>query len=146
MANSDSSSLEENIYKTILASGKKGIAQSELYDKIDATNQEITRLTIKLETEKKIKIVRTFLAGRWTTQLFEDNSVAALLKVNFRNRSDKQDESDREISKIGLWEKDSLVKGRTTLEKSLSESGFRFERTRLGDEIKSGGRRVTCDP
>jgi len=62
--------LEQNALQIIMETGSKGVLQSELWRKINASSREGSRISIKLESKGLIYRERELYKGRWTYRLF----------------------------------------------------------------------------
>ncbi|HIE15124.1 TPA: transcriptional regulator [Candidatus Bathyarchaeota archaeon] len=62
--------LEQDALQIIIDMGSKGVLQSELWRKINASSREGSRISIKLESKGLIYRERELHNGRWTYRLF----------------------------------------------------------------------------
>ncbi|RJS85209.1 transcriptional regulator [Candidatus Bathyarchaeota archaeon] len=62
--------LEQDALQIIIDMGSKGVLQSELWRKINASSREGSRISIKLESKGLIYRERELHKGRWTYRLF----------------------------------------------------------------------------
>jgi len=64
--------LEHRAFQLVMASGEKGLLQSELWRTLNATSREGSRISIKLEKKGLIRRVNELHNGRWTYRLFAE--------------------------------------------------------------------------
>lgn len=62
--------LEHNALQLIMNSRNEGLLQSELWQKMNASSREGSRISIKLEKKGLIHRKRELSKGRWTYRLF----------------------------------------------------------------------------
>ncbi|KYH42197.1 MAG: hypothetical protein AYL32_000480 [Candidatus Bathyarchaeota archaeon B26-2] len=62
--------LEQNALQIIIETGSKGVLQSELWRKMNASSREGSRISIKLESKGLIYRERELHKGRWTYRLY----------------------------------------------------------------------------
>jgi len=62
--------LEQKALQLIMNQGKRGVLQSELWRKMNATSREGSRISIKLEKRGLIYRERELHNGRWTYRLY----------------------------------------------------------------------------
>jgi len=62
--------LEEKALQIIMNMGSKGVLQSELWRKMNASSREGSRISIKLESKGLIYRERELHNGRWTYRLY----------------------------------------------------------------------------
>jgi DNA-binding Lrp family transcriptional regulator len=62
--------LEQRALRIIMNEGKRGVLQSELWRKMNATSREGSRISIKLEKRGLIYRERELYNGRWTYRLY----------------------------------------------------------------------------
>ncbi|OYT56187.1 MarR family transcriptional regulator [Candidatus Bathyarchaeota archaeon] len=61
--------LEYKVLQIIKESGSKGILQSQLWKKINATSREGSRISLKLEKAGLVERIRELHDGKWTYKL-----------------------------------------------------------------------------
>ena len=62
--------LEYRAFQYILNTGEKGVLQSELWRKLDASSREGSRIALKLENKGLIRREKELFNGRWTYRLY----------------------------------------------------------------------------
>jgi hypothetical protein len=62
--------LEHRSLQLIVSSGKQGVLQRELWQNLNATSREGSRIAIKLEKKGLIRRERELSKGRWTYRLY----------------------------------------------------------------------------
>ena len=63
-------SMEQKALRIIMNEGEKGILQSELWRRMNATSREGSRISINLEKRGLIRRERELYNGRWTYRLY----------------------------------------------------------------------------
>jgi hypothetical protein len=70
--------LEHKALQVIMSVGDRGILQSELWRKMDATSREGSRISIKLANKDLIRRERELWQGRWTYRLYLKRQPASI--------------------------------------------------------------------
>jgi len=62
--------LEQKALRLIMSTGYEGMLQSELWQKLEASSREGSRIAIKLESKGLIRRERELRNGRWTYRIY----------------------------------------------------------------------------
>ncbi|UCH31773.1 MAG: transcriptional regulator [Candidatus Bathyarchaeota archaeon] len=75
------SDLEHKALQFIANTSDKGVLQSDLWRKLDASSREGSRISIKLENKGLIRRQRELFEGRWTYRLFPKRKPASINSI-----------------------------------------------------------------
>ncbi len=73
--------LEYKVLQIIKAAGEKGILQSQLWKKINATSREGSRISSKLERSDLVNRCRELHNGKWTYRLVAKKSAMSINSI-----------------------------------------------------------------
>ncbi len=72
---------EHKALQVIANTGDQGVLQSELWQKLDASSREGSRIAIKLENKGLIRRERELFGGRWTYRLYPKRQPASINSI-----------------------------------------------------------------
>ena len=72
---------EHKALQVIAKTGDQGVLQSELWQKLDASSREGSRIAIKLENKGLIRRERELFGGRWTYRLYPKRQPASINSI-----------------------------------------------------------------
>jgi hypothetical protein len=72
---------EHKALQVIAKTGDQGVLQSELWQKLEASSREGSRIAIKLENKGLIRRERELFGGRWTYRLFPKRQPASINSI-----------------------------------------------------------------
>ena len=70
--------MEQKALRIIMKEGEKGILQSELWRRMNATSREGSRISINLERRGLIRRERELYNGRWTYRLYSMKQLVSI--------------------------------------------------------------------
>jgi hypothetical protein len=73
--------LEHKALHLIANTGNQGVLQSEMWQKLDASSREGSRIAIKLENKGLIRRERELFGGRWTYRLYPNRKPASINSI-----------------------------------------------------------------
>lgn len=73
--------LEYKALQLIANTGNEGVLQSEMWQKLDASSREGSRISIKLENKGLIRRERELSGGRWTYRLYLKRQPASINSI-----------------------------------------------------------------
>ncbi|MCK5628729.1 transcriptional regulator [Candidatus Bathyarchaeota archaeon] len=73
--------LEQKALQFVIAKGREGVLQSELWRKLDASSREGSRIAIKLEEKGLVHRTKELRDGRWTYRLFPNRLPASIESI-----------------------------------------------------------------
>lgn len=73
--------LEQEAFQIIIRKGNKGVLQSELWHKLDATSREGSRIALKLRDKGLINREKELSDGRWTYRLYPKRLPATIESI-----------------------------------------------------------------
>lgn len=72
---------EHKALQVIANTGDQGVLQSELWQKLEASSREGSRIAIKLENKGLIRRERELFGGRWTYRLYPKRQPASINSI-----------------------------------------------------------------